>query len=253
MPDFAFHTKDVIKKTFQATTQFAHVPASPLLTKHLKSPTPALNVPHCNEDVAADTMCSDVPAIDDGSTQAQLCCGMSSLVIDVHGTKTNKEFINTFEDLFCTRGAMKCLLSDSAMVETMGRAADLMCMRVIGNWQSESHQQQQNPAEHHWQTIKHHTNTVMECSGSPAFTWLLALACVCFIFNHAAMAALDWHTPIEQLAGTGPDISPLLCFHWWQHVCCKLDDANFPLESCKKSSHFVGIAESVGCRMTWTG
>ena len=39
-----------------------------------------------NDDplVAADSVFSDTPAIDDGSTQAQIFCGIDSLVTDSH-------------------------------------------------------------------------------------------------------------------------------------------------------------------------
>ena len=73
--------------------------------------------------------------------------GMKSLACDFYGTKTDKQFVNTFEDQMRQRGAMKRLISDSAAVETMGRALDLLRAYVIGNWQSEAHQQHQNPAE----------------------------------------------------------------------------------------------------------
>lgn len=83
---------------------------------------------------------------------------MDSLVVDACGMKTDSQFVNAFEDQMPSRGAMKRLLSDSAWAETMGRAKDLMRACVIGNWQSEPHQQQQNPAERRWQTIKRRTN-----------------------------------------------------------------------------------------------
>jgi hypothetical protein len=44
--------------------------------------------------------------------------------------------------------------------------------------------------------------------------------------------------------GSTNDISPLLCFHFWEPVYYKLDDSDFP-------SDFVGISESVGHTMTF--
>jgi hypothetical protein len=44
-PKFGWLSADVIKKIYDATTQYARIPMSTLLTKHFKSPHPALNVP----------------------------------------------------------------------------------------------------------------------------------------------------------------------------------------------------------------
>jgi hypothetical protein len=54
---------------------------------------------------------------------------------------------------------------------------------MIPSWQSKAEQQQQNPAETHYQTIKRMTNTLLDQSGSPAYTWLLCLMYVCILLN----------------------------------------------------------------------
>lgn len=109
------------------------------LTRHFKSPFLALNVKRRQESVATDTVYSDVPDVDCGHTQDQFYCGTSSLVCDAYGMKTDKQFVNTFEDMICDRVAMDQLITDSAKVETMGRAKDIFRTYVIGNWCSEPH------------------------------------------------------------------------------------------------------------------
>jgi hypothetical protein len=47
------------------------------------------------------------------------------------------------------------------------------------------------------------------------------------------------------------DISPLLCFHFWEPVYYKFDDSDFPSDSLEKRGHFVGISKSVGHAMTF--
>ena len=79
---------------------------------------------------------------------------------------------------------MTQLVSDSAKVETSKRVLELIRALCISNWNSEPHQQQQNPAERRYQTVKRMTNTLLDRSGSPASTWLLAITYVCFILNH---------------------------------------------------------------------
>ena len=56
---------------------------SQVLPKYFKSPFPAFNVCRQDEAVATDTVFSDKPAIDDGSTMAQIFVGTQSMVTDV--------------------------------------------------------------------------------------------------------------------------------------------------------------------------
>ena len=140
--------------------------------------------------------------------------GRKSLAADAYRISTDKEFVNTLEDIIRRRGAMDRLTSDQAAVETSKRAKDILRAYVIGDWQSEAHQQHQNYAERRYQHAKNTTNQLMERTGSPAYTWLLALLYVVYLLNHTASRVLSWRTPIERLTGTTPDISPLLRFHW---------------------------------------
>jgi hypothetical protein len=95
-PFFGWLSPDIIKKTFEHTTQYARLPAGTLPKKHTtqyaclpagtlpkkeyKSPNPALNVFRRQEDVACDIVYSDVPAISDGSTAAVIFVGTSTQV-----------------------------------------------------------------------------------------------------------------------------------------------------------------------------
>jgi hypothetical protein len=45
--------------------------------------------------------------------------------------------------------------------------------------------------------------------------------------------------------GSTNDISPLLCFHFWEPVYYKFDDSDFPSDSREKHGRFVSISESV--------
>ena len=62
------------------------MPVSTHLTRHFKSPFPALNVKQHQGSVATNTVYADIPAVDCGHTQAQFYCGTSSLVCDAFGT-----------------------------------------------------------------------------------------------------------------------------------------------------------------------
>ena len=87
-----------IKDTFKCTTRWARYTGTYPLRKHFKSRFPALNVHRRNEPVATDTIFSDTPAVDNGSTCAQIFVGTKSLVTDAYGIKTDGKFVATSED-----------------------------------------------------------------------------------------------------------------------------------------------------------
>ena len=85
-----------------------------------------MNVHQRREAVATDTVYSDVPAIDNGSTAAQIFVGRDTLVTDAYPVKTDKQFVNTLEDNIRQRGAMDKLLSDGAKAEISNRVKDIL-------------------------------------------------------------------------------------------------------------------------------
>jgi hypothetical protein len=197
-----------------------------------------------------DTVYSDVVAIDDGSTCAQVYVSTKSTVTDVYGMKNEKQLVNTLEDNIRERGAMKQLLSDSTQSEISKRILDILRTLCIPSWQSEPYQQHQNPCERRIQDVKRMTNTLLDRSGALASTWLLAMGYVCFLLNHTYNGSIR-SVPITVATGSTPDISPLLAFAWWEHVYYKVDDHSFLSNTREKRGRFVGIAENVGHRMTF--
>ena len=113
-PLFNWISINLIKKTFQLSTQHARTPASSLLKKTYCSPFPAFNVKKRSEPVATDTVHSETPEVDDGSTCVHLFVGTTNFVTDVYRMKTDKQFVNTLEENIRKRGAICKLISDSA-------------------------------------------------------------------------------------------------------------------------------------------
>ena len=249
-PRFGWLSTDIIKRTFSLTTQYARLPHGTHLKRSFKSANPALNVHRRNENVACDFVYADTPAIDDGSTAAVLFVGTSTMVTDIYGVKTDKQFVNTLEDNIRERGAPNKLISDRAQVEISNKVQDILRTLFISAWQSEPHQQQQNPAERRIQTIKTTSNRIMDRLGAPAYTWLLCLLYVCYLLNHTYNDTIK-NVPLNRLTGTTVDISPLLRFHFWQKVYYKKEENTFPSESKEGVGHIVGISEHVGPMMTW--
>ena len=105
-PFFAWTSPSSIKDTFNVTTRHGTAPhTKDYIKKHFKSRNPVFNIPRRSEAVATDTIFSDTPAVDDGSTMAQFFCGRETLVCDAYGIKSTKQFINTFPDNIRKRGS----------------------------------------------------------------------------------------------------------------------------------------------------
>jgi hypothetical protein len=146
-PNFCWLSTDTIKRTFATTTQYACIPMSTFLQKHYKAPNPAFNVTRCSKAVATNTVYADMPAIDSSAMSAQFFVGTDSLVLcDVYGMQTGKQFVTTLEDNIRRRGAPTCLISNRAQVKIRKKVQDILRTYIIGDWQSEPHQQHQNPA-----------------------------------------------------------------------------------------------------------
>jgi Reverse transcriptase (RNA-dependent DNA polymerase) len=249
-PLFGWLSPDTIKKTFQHTTQYARLPTGTTLKRAFKSPNPALNVTRRNESVACDIVYADVPAIDDGSIAAVIFVGIDSQVTDIHGIKSDKQFVNTLEDCITQRGAPHKLISDSAQVIVSDKVKDILRTLCIDSWQSEPYNQQQNAAERRYQTIKRAANRILDRSGAPPYTWLLCLQYVCYLLNHTYNENIHG-VPIQRLNGDTPDISVLLRFHFWQKVYYRNVDVAFPSDSVENVGHIVGISEHCGHALTY--
>ena len=84
----------------------AYQPVSPSILSHFRW-----------ELYQTDTIFSDTPPVDGGSTMAQFFCGRDTLVCDAYGIKSTKQFINTLSDNIRKRGAMDTLISDGGKYE----------------------------------------------------------------------------------------------------------------------------------------
>jgi len=248
---FAWLPLDIIKRTFEATTQYYRTPMSTHLKKRYKSPFPACNVTCRDEPVATDTVYSDTPAIGSGVTAAQFFVGTKSLVCDIYPMKTDKQFVNVLLDNIRRRGAMTKLISDRAQVEISNKVQDILRNLMIGDWQSEPHHQHQNPAERRYQDVKRLTNTLLDRTGAPPSLWFLAMTYACFVLNYTVNASIGYAIPMTMLTGVTQDISPLLQFQWYEPVYYREEEAEFPSKSRERFGWFVGIAENVGHALTY--
>ena len=106
-PYFGRQSEQIIQDSYKVTSRFGGtIPHHDYLKKHFKSRNPVFNILRRNEPVATDTIFSDTPAINDGSTMAQIFVGKDPLVYHAYGIQSQKKFIKTLYDNVKSRGAM---------------------------------------------------------------------------------------------------------------------------------------------------
>lgn len=243
-----------IKATLDATTQLGTRGAVEgfNLKDRIIAPNPVLSIPRRHEDVATDTLYSRTPAVDDGSTAAQFFIGRRSQFRSIAPMGTSdKQFAYRLMDEIRKYGAMDKLISDNAKAQVSSRVKDILRTFYIKDWHSEPYKGNQNFAERGWKDTKTKVNNLLNMTGAPSDTWLLALSYICFVQNHTAVKSLGNRTPIEWLLGYTPDITVLLQFQFWEPVLYAKYDAKFPADSTESLGRFVGIAETVGSAMTF--
>ena len=258
-PYFLHVPAEKVRHTFNNTTQFAsNIVSGKVYKQTIKSPYPAHNVYRRNEPVATDTIFAAVPAIDSGGQKtAQIFVGRRTLVVDVYGMGSSKEFVNTLEDVIRKRGAMDKLISDSATTLLSHRVLDILRSLCIDNWQSEANYQHQNFAEHRYKFLKRNVNWIMNLRNVPAECWLLCTQWVADVMNHTAERSLGWRTPLQVLTGQTPDISILLVFLFYDVVyVARYKDATYSgqpgsPETDEIRGHFVGFSWDVGHSLTF--
>ena len=252
----AWTSPSSIKDTFNVTTRHGTAPhTQDYIKKHFKSRNPVFSIPRCSEAVATDTIFSDTPAVDDGSTMAQFFCGHDTLVCDAYGIKSTKQFINTLSDNIRKWGAMDTLISDGGKYDISKGVTDFLHFLVIQDYQSESYHQDQNKAKNCFGPDKRYTNTVMNTSGCLACCWLLCLQYICVVLHHLASPTLQGICPVQALQGTTPDISFMLHYSFYEPVYYSIDssepDLNFTSSSNEDKGYWVGFADNPGDRLTW--
>ena len=255
-PSPAWTSPSSIKDTFYVTTRHGTAPnTQDYIKNHFKPRNPVSSIPRCSEDLATDTIFSDTPPVDDGSTMAQFFCGHDTLVCDAYGIKSTKQFINTLSDNIRKWGAMDTLISDGGNYGISKGVTDLLHSLFIQDYQSESYHQDQTKTETCFGPAKRCTNTAMNTSGYLACCWLLCLQYIFVVLHHLASTTLQGIYPGQALQGTTPDISFMLHSSFYESVYYRIDssepDFNFPSSSNDNKGYWAGFAANQGDRLTW--
>ena len=255
-PFLAWTSPSSIKDTFNVTTRHGTAPnTQDYIKKHFKPRNPVFSISRCSEAGATDTIFSDTPAVDDGSTMSQFFCGHDTFVCDAYGIKSTKQFINTLSDNIRKWGAMDTLISDGGKYDISKGVTDLLHSLFIQDYQSESYHQDQTKTETCFGPAKRCTNTVMNTSGYLACCWLLCLQYIFVVLHHLASPTLQGICPAQALQGTTPDIRFMPHTSFYESVYYRIDSAepdfNFPSSSNDNKGYWAGFAANQGDSLTW--
>ena len=242
-----FKPEDVVRKTLENTTQYAHNYVHTPLRQHWKSRFPGLNCRRIREIMSTDTFYSSEPGRN-GETCAQLYVGKHSTFTIVKCMTTESQMPDTLRDVIREYGAPIALFSDNAKSETSKAVKDILRMYNIKDMQCEPHHPNQNPAEQRIGVIKRTTNHVMSRTNCPSNLWFNCVRYVTMVLNHVAIKRLDWKTPVEVAFGVTPDISALVQFRWYEPVRYLAMNNNKWVE---EKGRFVGVATNIGDALTY--
>ena len=232
-------------------------PSSMYLRKCHCTSHPAANTIRHNDIDLMDSIFSDTPAVATGETVAQIIAAHRSNFVSVHGMKgvSEDDILGAFQDRVCWHGVPEEVGSDDAVVYKGHRFTNYCRDLYISLWQSEAYHQNQNYAENVWETFKRGTNRMLDFTGAPASWWLLGLLLFAQVWNHTVDANLGDGTrsPYIVATGCGDDISPYLCYSFYEPVYARVfDNASFPSESKEVRCRWAGVSEHVGGLMPWT-
>ena len=255
-PFLAWTSTSSIKDTFNVTTRHETAPnTQDYIKHHFKPRNPVFSIPRCSEDVGTDTIFSETPAVDDGSTMTKFFYGHDTFACDTYGIKSTKQFISTLSSNTRKWGAMITPTRDGGTYDISKGVTNLPHSLFIQDFKSEPYHQHQNKVKNRFGHAKHYPKTVMNTSGCPACSWLFCLQCICVVLNYLASIPLQGICPVQALQGTTPDISFMPHTSFYEPVYYRIEfsepDFHLPSSSNEKKGYWVGFAANQGDSLTW--
>jgi len=123
-PNIAWLSTDTTKYIFAATTQYACTPCTSMST--------ILNVHHCDEAVAPDTVHSSTPDVDSRVNVTHFFDGCDSLVCSIYGI-SGQHLVNNLEDDIHVQGAPTKSDSDCTLVEISEKLQDITVIYAMND------------------------------------------------------------------------------------------------------------------------
>ena len=107
--------------------------------------------------------------LDGEETSAHIFVGQDLKITDVYKSKDNSgaKLLGVFQDQVHEKGVPTKLFADNAPMYRVWNITKYLRDLVVSMWQYETKYQNQNSAESRYQTVKRHTDRIMDRSGAP--------------------------------------------------------------------------------------
>lgn len=247
----ALAPEDVVRKTFQATTQLAmNVEAENRMIgrRHLKSRFTFLKEKRVNDSFHSDTFFPTVKSVD-GDVCSQLFLGRKSDYMYVHPMKKESHSFRALQDFGRKVGLPKEIKTDNASTEVGTKWTNWCRDHCIDTKYTEPHSPWQNIAEQGIGNLGTMVRRCMRVFKVPLSRHAWCQKWCADVRNVLASRKLDWRTPTEILTGDTPDIS-VFRFHFWEHIEYFDPTMKQPHDGWLPG-RFLGIAWNSGDSMTF--
>ena len=148
----------------------------------------------------------------------QLFAGNKSNLTIPYRTQNESEGVGILNDFIKDWGAPDRILRDNWIMQNSEAWRAIEKKYDITGSITETHYQQQNPAERRIKTVKNGVNRIMDRRATPKLMWFECLRFFCSVLNMAANSRLKDRNLIEVALGHTVEISPYICYEWWEDL-----------------------------------
>lgn len=241
---------DVIRKTFNATTQLGmnlEINNRAVGRRHFKTRFPFLKQKRLNDTFHSDTFFPSVNTTK-GNTCSQIFFGEKSDYMYVQPLKRESHAFNALQDFGRKIGLPTKIKTDNAKTEIGDQWTTWCRQHRVDTSFTEPHSPWQNRAEHGIGDLGTMVKRCMNAFDAPLSRHDWCQRWCADVRNHLASRKLHWRTPTETLNGETPDIS-VFRFHFWQPI--EYYEPSKQPKDGWENGRFLGIARDSGDEMTY--
>ena len=247
----AMAPEDVIRKTFESTTQMSmNIEAEnrTIGRRHYKSRFPFLREKRLNDVFHSDTFFPTIKSRE-GHTCSQLFIGRETDYMYVQPLKRESHSFTALQDFGRKVGLPRGLKTDNAQTEVGTKWTEWCRNFCVDTKFTEPHSPWQNIAEQGIGDLGRMVKRCMREFNAPYNRHAWCQKWCADVRNHLASRKLDWRTPTERLTGETPDIS-MFHFHFWEDIKY-FDPTRKQPEDGWLPGRFLGLAHDYGDDMTY--
>lgn len=240
----ALAPEDVVRKTFNATTQLAmnlEAENRDISRRHYISRFPFLKEKRINDTFHSDIFFLSV-ATNRGETRSQMFIGRETDYMLVHPMKSESNNFEALQDFIQKVGIPNALKSDITKSEIGTKWTDWCRQYCVNQSFTEPKSPWQNYAEQGINNLGRMAARCMHAFKAPSSRHGWCQIWCKDVQNHLASRKLGWRTPPKQLPSNTPDIS-VFRFHFWQPIKYYDHSVKQPGDEWLPGQ-FIGIAES---------